>query len=688
MKKILSIIPSAIAMTLIILLAVFTFLPVMTVHTDSEEDFMKEYTEGYFTKDAEVPSEIDLGMTQLIAAIPNISEISDVISIQFSHAFMESQIEGISKEISKISIDPEISWDQKEERIKDLREDIDEIRANFEAKIVKLGDSEIENIKNLLKEESFREQVATLYAVIGLLEWDHEAIANSNEIAKGKYPGEFPIAEMLAVAAFTIVIFLFAIIMSVVFTVKAIIRLVKFIIAIIKGNYRMTEKLTTAIPYSAFIAPVLLSYAAVYYFVGDSVSLGSAVIPFIITALAIGLVRIIDFCIFDCKSNMALINTVAKKALTLVTVILSIIFIFNFAGIGIYEEMTDTYEPFYEERFDALTEEYLEDGVDIEDIPDKAHSGVESAGRLIYGYLPLVGIVLAAVIAPAAIERFGTCVKKETKKKNDGASQIVVAVLTVAIAIIPVFFAAGSQTELKNCHSDGEFAVLYDEYLYEGTKEYGEYNTLKNNLELAKAELDEKKDTMSSEEIVKANQIIRSGEEKLSKMETTREDDANGCVTLAIFIVVIEVAYLIVSKLLGKLAENAPERKPSRKANKHASDSKKPAVTDAEDEEREEEEDIHDSEVREDEDCDTDIVTEEDSTDTEEEELPEEELVSDEEALTEETPDAEAPTEEAPTEEAPAEEAPAEEALTEETPDAEAPIEEAPDEESTDKKVN
>ena len=147
--------------------------------------------------------------------------------------------------------------------------------------------------------------------------------------------------------------------MSVFFSVKAIIRRVKFIIGMIKGDFRLTEKLATDIPYSAFAAPVLICFAIAFFFVGDAVTLGSAFFPFILIALLIGLMRIVDFVIFDCKSNMAIINTVTKKALTLITLILALVFIFNFAGLGIYGEMTDTYETYHETRSDELLERTL-----------------------------------------------------------------------------------------------------------------------------------------------------------------------------------------------------------------------------------------------------------------------------------------------------------------------------------------
>ena len=612
-------------MALVVLLAVFSFMPVMTIHTDTEDDFMKEYTEGYFTKDADVPSEINISVAGMISAIPSLSELSDLIGIQFAYAYMESEVESYAKQITSVSLSTDLTAEQKLQRITELREEITETKEEFNSELAKLGEADAENIKNLLREEDFRKDAATLYAVIGLLKWDKQ------DTADGKYPAEYPVAEMIAIAIFTVVIFLFAIISAVVFTVIAAVRLVKLILALIKKNWRTSEKLADGLPYGLFIAPILLSYAIIYYFAGDAVSLGSGVLYFIVTALVIGLIRIIDFCIYDCKSNMAIIHTVTKKAVTLFTLILALTFIFNFAGIGIYSEMTGTYEPYYEERYETLSEEYLDSGVDPEEVAEKASDNVESAGRLVYGYVPLIGIVMSAAIASATVERFGRCIKKENKKKKEGSSQLIAAVILIAVAVVPLYFSASSVTAMENSHRDGNFAVLYDEYLYEGTEEYEEYTTLKENIATAKTALDNNKDKMTSEEIVKANQVIRSGEEKLTKLETEREEEAGAALVIAIFIAILELIYPISNKILGKLAERAPERikkkKPTAKIAKKATDSIEDEK--ALDEELSDQE-FEDAEAEEEEPENLFEAIDEDDSVEEYEQLPEAEIVLDE----------------------------------------------------------
>ena len=688
MKKSISIAQSCIVMVLVILLAVLTFMPVITINADSDTEFMKEYEEGYFTKDAEVPKNIDIGVWEIISAIPNMSEITDVIGTQFAYAYMESGIESISNEITKISLEEGTSWENKQERIEELREDIEELRANFDATIAKLGELRIEIINTkLLEDEDFRAQVATLYSVIGLLKWDHEAISSSSTIPEGTYPGDFPLVETITVAISVIVLILFAIITAITFTVKAIIRLTKFIIAMTKGDFRKTEKLSTDLTFSMFVAPMLLCLAICKYFVGDAVSMGSAVIPFIVTALVIGLMRIIDFVIFECKSNMAIINTVTKKALTLTVLILSLVFIFNFAGLGIYGEMMETYEGYHDTRSDELLEEYSED-MELKEAQDKANEDVESAGRLVYAYLPLLGIVFAAVVASVATDRFCVCVLDSKKsKKNDIEAQYVVALLTVAIAALPVYFAANSITEMENCHEDGEFAVFYDEYLYEGTEAYEEYETLKANIATAKAELESNRDNLSTEEIVQANQLIKSGEEMLASLETTEESDVSACLTLAIFIAILEVAYFIAAKILGKLAENAPERvakrAPAKKAVKKPEPKKVAKAEKAENitekaeilEEEIIEEDVEESEEIESED-------ENEIPALEEEELPEEEVIAADEAPVEEAIESVEEAVEA-TEEAVEATEESAEATVEEGTESEAVAEEATAEEAT-----
>ena len=703
MKKSISIVQSSVVMALVILLAVLTFLPVITINTDSDADFMKEYEEGYFTKDADVPKTIDIGVGQIISAIPNMSEITDVITTQFAYAYMESGIESISNEITKISLEEGRSWEEKQERIEDLREDIEELRANFNAKIGKLGEDRIAILNTmLLEDEDFRSQVATLYSVIGLLKWDHEAISSSSTIPEGTYPDDFPLVETITVAISVIVLILFAIITAITFTVKAIIRLTKFIIAMTKSDFRTTEKLSTDLTFSMFVAPMLLCLAIAKYFVGDAISMGSAIIPFIVTALVIGLMRIIDFVIFECKSNMAIINTVTKKALTLTVLILAIVFIFNFAGLGIYGEMMETYEGYHDIRSDELLEEYSED-MKLEEAQDKANEDVESAGRLVYAYLPLLGIVFAAVVASVATDRFCVCVLDSKKsKKKEVESQFVVAILTVAIAALPVYFAANSITEMENCHEDGEFAVFYDEYLYEGTEEYEEYQTLKANIATAKTELENNRDQLSTEEIVNANQLIKSGEEMLASLETTEESDVSACLTLAIFIAILEVAYFISAKILGKLSENAPERvaKPKKKAVKKPEAKKTEKVEKITEKAEILEEEIIEEDVEESEEIESEDENEIPAL--EEEELPEEEVIAADEApveeaiesveeaveATEEAVEATEESAEATVEEGTESEAVAEEATAEEATPATEDIEEADEKEKTSEEEN
>ena len=322
-------------MLLVILLTVFSFMPIFAISTTKDENTLVEYYDGLLTAEVEeeVSDEIGIGVGSLFSTLLNVGDIVAVMQVQMA----EDAIEDFWTDHAD-----DLEENMSEGYYESLVEQLEQKQINLEMLIAELEEDygeDLEDLRDRLEDDdAFRDQVALCYAIVSMFPAD-----NFDGLGDTVAP-EQPIIQAMLFVGGLLTLLITAIVVSIIFVVKMIIKLIKFILGIIKGNFRMTESITSALPTKSYVVTLLGAFFMIAYLFGDTIQIGTGAIGVIVATLIIGALRIADEVIYEENNVMSYINLGVKKGLTLISIILVLVLSFSFASAGIFQKSMDNYE--------------------------------------------------------------------------------------------------------------------------------------------------------------------------------------------------------------------------------------------------------------------------------------------------------------------------------------------------------
>lgn len=355
-------------MLLVILLTVFSFMPIATISTNHEN--LEEYYEGSLTGEIEeeVSTELGLGVGSLFSTILNLGDIISVIEVQMAEAALDSFWEDHAEDLKDYSGDAYLSfYETLEERYEQKAIDLALLIEEYE---LEYGE-DLEDLTDKLEDDAdFRDQVALFYAIADMFPAE-----NFENLGDDVAP-EQPIIQAMLFIGGLLTLLITAIVVSIIFVVKTIIRLVKFIIGMTKCDFRQTDRITTGLPTKSYIVTLLGSFFMLAYLFGSTIQIGSGAIGVLVSILIIGALRIADEVIYEENNVISYVNLGVKKGLTLISIILVLVLSFNFANAGIFQKSMNNYDEYHDTRVMVLAEKRMiaqygakfeKEGVDFED---------------------------------------------------------------------------------------------------------------------------------------------------------------------------------------------------------------------------------------------------------------------------------------------------------------------------------
>lgn len=503
---------------LIILAAVFTVITVMPIVTfeESRVKYEKEYYTGAFTIAMDKSDDLEIGLKSVIDFVINFSDAQKIVRVQAGNE----------------SVD-----DAERER---LAEKLDE-------------------------NKGLSNSVRLFYAFGGMFDEDtnEETDLDTGKLGTGKMT--------LAIDILKVILLICIIGIGIIFSI---ITIIKFIIFLIKSLIHLKDDSDTDVDnrmdkfsfvsYTAIMVMFYMIYALVSVGGNMGLAIKGAMLVFIIACA----LRAIKTIVFAEKDRVLVI---VKQAITAVTIIALTLLMFNFIGVDLVNEYEDVVVSRSQMQYAAELEALADSGKEAHEITKAAEEAVANRNSIYTAIILPVVLVGAMVIVGgliSAVERFAN---KRTKLKTGELvpykAMIALAVFVLIFAIVPTVFAVDSKDAREEAYKAGEFKIWYTEYQEEGTKLNIEYQLAKEIAEEGDEELAELREELKSAEGEKAEKLkeqIENGEKLLKEAEErvveieARAKRPTTCIITAVIVLIAEIAYLVVPKILKKKEDDTP----------------------------------------------------------------------------------------------------------------------------------
>lgn len=546
---------SLVLLVLAVALTIFSFTPIIQINTD-EFGYSKMFEEGRYTSKMKYNPEVNLGINTFFDIISDAEDFVFVVKVQN----MEDDIKRLEKKLKEYE-DDEI----KTETQIDLETELEEIKIKHEKLLSDFGDQGEERVLNKLDEdEKFRDAIGVLYAFMGCVENGFnspEGVPSGYEVDGLSIMRLAFMFSLVPTMIIVIVVFIFVLI------IKSIIKIVQYIKGMKNKKYEELNEKMEKFPFVGYSITMTVFVALLAFLAPRGVSLGVAIIA---SLVILGIFTLIQLAKELLAEEKELVNIIVKRAISLVSVIVGAIFICNFIGVGLLNELEDVIVEISNKQFVVELEKLLETGQEYKTCEKAAYAIVADSNAIkiaIFFVVSAFGTILGLVALIRSIARLRNKEIKFGKLKTKLKAMPVIAILVLIVSIAPTYISADTKEEIDTAYEAGQLKVWYDEYKEEGSSANIDYELLKGFQEKSIEDIDDLKAKVknaSEEEKEQLLEKIEKAETDLLKIRRTikaievRAVRPTTCIVASVILVISEFAYLIVPKILNK-KENIKE---------------------------------------------------------------------------------------------------------------------------------
>ena len=496
---------------LIILAAIFTAMTMMPIVSfeESRVKYAKEYYVGTFTTAMDKSDDLEIGLKSVIDFVINFSDAQKIVRVQAGTESVEAE--------------------ERERLAKKLDDD-----------------------------KGLSNSVRLFYAFGGLVEDETE----TEELDTGKL-GTRKMTLAIDILKIILLVCLIGvgIVYSIIIAIKFIIFLIKSLIHLKNDTDSDVDKRMDKFPFVAYTAMMVMFYM-IYALVSKGGNMGLAIKGAMLVFIVVCALRAIKTIAFAEKDRVLVI---VKQAITAVTIIALTLLMFNFIGVDLVNEYEDVVYKRSQTQYAAELEALADSDKDEYEITKAAQEAVAKTNTIYTAIILPVSLVGAMVIVGgliSAVERFANKkAKLKTGELVPYQAMIVLAVFVLIFAIVPTVFAVDSADAREEAFKGGQFKIWYTEYKEEGTFLNLEYQLAKNLAEEGDKELAELREELKAaegeeaeelkEQIENGERIVKSAVERATEIEA-RAKRPTICIITAAIVLIAEIAYLVVPKMLKK----------------------------------------------------------------------------------------------------------------------------------------
>ena len=551
-------ISSIVLIALSLLLVFGAFMPIFTISTD-KIPLDRGFREGAFTRGIEV-EEFTVGGNHILSLIKEGDYYKLVFSVQNREERIRKNEESIIKYTELYASTQSSTY---LERIDILREEIAEEELLLQEELSTITEEEGERLEHLLQDDDFLDTLAFVYGMLGFFDVVGESFTQKSSYGVN-------IAPML-VTLLTVIMMAGVVITALILAIASLIGFIKRLIYFIKhikdwDSFEISRAYPNALP--AFLM-ILLTLLGMMFLYGSSLRIGSGMILLGIVWLVSNIIRTLNL-VFAERNNKARIITIVKQGITILSLVAIVLVCAGFYGLdftGHYLEESNLPGEAYVDRFveDAtLTPDY--------DINDAIYEGRKGAEKRVEKNtaLILLGSYLAAlfmvITLSALVERNGmrTASRKYGNPRPYGNQIAAAVLLTILLTFGINFFLVETPKEREEAFDNGSYVAILDAYKLEGTEEHATYELAKASLEALdkripeiEAQLPTVTDEAVREELQHVlDQMLKARMEAVSvmeKLESFGEKNLSLARTFLIILLILEVLYVVVPKVLEKV---------------------------------------------------------------------------------------------------------------------------------------
>ena len=547
-KRIFSKIYSILVVILAAAMVLLSITPIMVLNSSRFELDEKFYT-GRFTSKSAFPKDIKIGVGTIFTLISNFGDMQTVMGIQS----YDATIEELEDEIDEIESAENVNERALEKAEEKLAEEIE----GREQVLADLSEEDLERVEEKLQnDEDFINLIATMYSFGG---FTGDAFDDSDNSTSGTGMKTLPITKAILSIILLIVLFIYAVVFVIILVIKFIILLVKFFCHLKDTDSTNADSNMDRFPFTVYAGVMAVFFTFLYLVSPVGMSMGSAIVGSLIILVVSSVLRAVKNILFAKKNRVELI---VKKAVTVVSIVAAVVFLFSFTGVGLINEL--------DEATPGITSSYLSelDDIELSEAKDKV-AAANGRNTAIIVTATLVGAMLIVIAAINTIERFGD--KKQKLKTGEMVAykaMPVLAIFLIIVSIVPTFFGAGSKDALEEAYEKGNFKVYYEAYKDDETLEKRNYDILVSTEESLDDLLAESKENLKSAEGEAAEELsdqieefeyIQNTAKDMIKEIETQKTKATLCIVAAVIFAVAEFVYLFCPKFFVGKAEEAEE---------------------------------------------------------------------------------------------------------------------------------
>ena len=366
-------------------------------------------------------------------------------------------------------------------------------------------------------------------------------------IASGD-PFEFFVIGLSGASIFFLL--LFSLIFPMIILITFVVKLIQFFVYLKRGDVEKLVSHAEGFPFvvlpMAIFVPLLVER-----FLGGTyaISVGSGMIVVCVAAAIAVLLRTVKSAV--CAGSHRA-GVIVKQSLTLVSICAIIVMLANFSAPQLYSYVAENYETFLNAYHGALLQQGQAD-------PASTAAAATIIFRWVSYALTVFGTVFCFATLAPMIDRLKYKAPKGKKKTMESKSLLTMVIILLVIAVVPVALNAPDKQVQAESYEQGIFKTCYTAYLEDSSPEKAEYEALqtacseeKTQIETLKTQLagaqGEQADALTKE-IAKAEFELARVERDIKEIETAKSK-VTLCLAMAILLVLIEIAYMLVPKLV------------------------------------------------------------------------------------------------------------------------------------------
>ncbi|MBQ1232852.1 MAG: hypothetical protein IIX86_04895 [Clostridia bacterium] len=342
---------------------------------------------------------------------------------------------------------------------------------------------------------------------------------------------------------------LFSLIFPMIILITFVVKLIQFFVYLKKDDVEKLISHAEGFPFVAFPIAIFLPLLVERFLGGTyAISVGNGMIVVCIAAAIAILLRAVKSAV--CAGNDR-VGVIVKQSLTLVSICAILVMLANFSAPQLYSYFAGNYETFLNAYQGALLQQGKAD-------PSSTAAAATIIFRWVSYALTVFGTVFCFATLAPMIERLEYKTPKR-KKVMESKSLLTMVIILLVVAVVPVALNAPDKQAQAESYEQGIFKTCYTAYLVDGSSEKAEYDALQTACNAKKTQIETLQTQLVSaqgeqadalrKEIAKAEFEIKGVERDLERMETA-QTKATLCLAMAILILVLEIAYILVHKLV------------------------------------------------------------------------------------------------------------------------------------------